>query len=399
MARTGTLRRVGPWVGIGTSPAAMMMGGGVAEGLEGAALLAVLGVGALALTALAGAQGVLGQRTGRSMTALAARALGETASRRTASPVMLAMMVGWFGVNVGVAGVALARLLDLPDAGGVALFSALILGVVLLGLDVLSGSALVAGLATVGLAAYGLERALGDRDVTLSGPETATDPIGFVPGVALVVGYGAAFALRTPDFTRDLERPRQVVLCALAGMLAPVLAFGLAGAVLQAATGTWDLADVLRALGSPEVAYLFLAVGFTGSVLTNLYSGALSLSHAAPSVGHRAGLAAVALAGGVLAAVGFSDLMLPYLTLMALAAPGLVVVCWWQELAGRRRSSAGALAAWGLGAFGGLALHLAGSWLALPTAVVVPALVLWLARGRSLPARAAPASDLEETTG
>ncbi len=45
MERAGWLRRVGPWVGIGTSPAAMMMGGGVAQGLEGATLLAVLGAG------------------------------------------------------------------------------------------------------------------------------------------------------------------------------------------------------------------------------------------------------------------------------------------------------------------------------------------------------------------
>ena len=33
-------------------------------------------------------------------------AFGAEGSRRTASVVMLAMMLGWFGVNAGVAGVA-----------------------------------------------------------------------------------------------------------------------------------------------------------------------------------------------------------------------------------------------------------------------------------------------------
>lgn len=69
-----------------------------------------------------------------------------------------------------------------------------------------------------------------------------------------MVGYGAAFSLRTPDFTHDLRRTRQVVWCALAGLVVPLGVFAIAGAALQAATGTWDLADVMRRLGSPDVA-------------------------------------------------------------------------------------------------------------------------------------------------
>ena len=242
---------------------------------------------------------------------------------------MLAMMVGWFGVNVGVAGVALARLLGHPGRRGRGgLFAVVMLAVVGLGLGVLSWSALVAGLATTG--ARDLRAASWpstQRDATLSGGLAGSDPIGFLPAVALVIGYGAAFSLRTPDFTHDLARTRQVVWCALVGLAIPTLAFGLAGAALYAATGTWDLADVLRDLGSPTIAYLFVAVGFTGSVLTNIWSGALSLADVAPRVSHRAALLAVAAAGTCLAAAGFDELMLSWLTIMALAAPGLVAIC------------------------------------------------------------------------
>ena len=178
MGRAGWLRRVGPWVGIGTSPAAMMMGGGVAQGLEGATLLAVLGAGTVALALLALAQGMLGQRTGLPLTALVAGALGERASRRTASIVMLAMMLGWFGLNTGVGGSALARLAEVPEPAGIVIFSAAILAVVWFGIGALSLSALLAGVATVVLAVYGLDRAFGHADVALSGPNTGTDPIG-----------------------------------------------------------------------------------------------------------------------------------------------------------------------------------------------------------------------------
>lgn len=377
----GWIRRVGPWVGIGTSPAALMTGGGVGEGLRGGELVAALAVGVGLLAALAIGQGVLGQRTGRTLGALTAGPLGETGSRRTASVAMLLMMIGWFGVNVGVAGVALGRLVGVPDVAGVALFAAVMLGVARAGLGALSWSALVAGLATTGLAAYGLHRAFADAPFTLSGGRAASAPIGFASAVVLVVGYGAAFSLRTPDFTHDLARARQVVWCALAGLVAPLLLFALAGAALQAATGTWDLADVLRRLGSPEVAYLFVALGFTGSVLTNIWSGGLSLTDAVPSIRPAVSLPAVTLVGAAVAAVGFSDLMLPWLTVMALAAPGLAAVCAVhaaRATAPRPGWGVTGLCCWGAGFAGGIALHVAGSWTALPVATLLPAVAYWI---------------------
>ena len=359
----------------------MMMGGGVGEGLRGGKLMAALVTGVALLAGLAAGQGILGQRTGRTLASLTAGPLGADGSRRTASVVMLAMMVGWFGVNVGVAGVALARLLGIPDVAGVVAFAVVMLAVVGLGLGVLSWSALVAGLATTGLAIYGLELAFDAHDATLSGGLAGSDPIGFLPAVALVIGYGAAFSLRTPDFTHDLARTRQVIWCALVGLAIPTLAFGLAGAALYAATGTWDLSDVLRDLGSPTIAYLFVAVGFTGSVLTNIWSGALSLADVAPRVSHRAALLAVAAAGTCLAAAGFDELMLSWLTIMALAAPGLVAICAIHVArGGEPRPGWGTigLASWGAGFACGLALQLAGSSLALPAAAVVPAITYWL---------------------
>jgi cytosine permease len=355
-----------------------MMGGGVAQGIEGPLLPVALGVGALALGALAAAQGALGQRSGRPLLALTADALGGVASRRTAAPVMLAMMVGWFALNTGVAGTALARLVGLPDRAGIALFAALMLAVVWRGVEALSWSALAAGAASTLLAAYGAWIALGDRAVDLTGDGRATHPVGFAGAVALVVGYGAAFALRSPDFTRDLERTRHVVWCALVGMVVPVAAFATVGAALYLTTGTWNLADVLRGLGSPTVAYLFVAVGFTGSVMTNIYSGALSLTDTLPRAGHHRALVTVTIAGTALATLGFSRWMVGYLTVMALAAPSLIAVLCVHALRGgaaRRGWNVGALAAWAAGFGSGLTLHLVGSSLAMPVALAVSAVL------------------------
>ena len=100
---------------------------------------------------------------------------------------------------------------------------------------------------------------------------------------------------------------------------------------------------------------------------------------------HRAALLTVAAAGAVLAAAGFDDLMLSWLTVMALAAPGLVAVC--VIHAARRERVRGRVEGGGTRRLGGgfacgLGLYLAGSPLALPAATLVPALVYWLSRRR-----------------
>ncbi len=356
----------------------MMMGGGLAQGVEGWKLLVSLLVGTVALAAIAVTQGLIGQKTRSALLSITSGPLGLLGSRRFASPAILAMMLGWFALNVSVAGTALGRLIGVPDRVGMALVALGMLSVTWFGVNALSWSALAAGIATVLIAVEGIRIVVSERDLTLIGDGRALEPIGVVPSVALVLGYGAAFALRTPDFTHDLERPRQVIWCALAGLAAPLVLFGLVGAALQQSTGTWNLADVLRDLGSPTIAYLFVAIGFTGSVMSNLYSGALSLSDVAPRIGYRIGLCLVAVVGTALAALHFSRWMLPYLTTMALAGPPLAAICWihtWGRRSPRGNLNwrAAGIASWAAGLVVGLGLNAAGVGVALPAGILAAA--------------------------
>jgi cytosine permease len=355
-----------------------MVGGGVADGNERWWLVAAVVVGALALTGLAVAQGILGQRRHARLRTLAADALGRDGGRRIASPVLAVMMVGWFGFNTSVAGAGLGKLLHVPSRIGMVIFAGAMLAVAWRGLNALSWVALAAGVATVVLAADGLRIALGDQSGPVLGDGVPAADLGLLPAIAVMVGYGAAFALRTPDFTHDLERPRHVVWCAGIGLTAPLIAFAVAGAILEIATGSWNLVQVLERLGSPTVAYAFVALGFTGSVLTNLHSGALSFEDAIPKLSHHKGLLIVAGAGTALATLDFADSMVGFLTAMALAAPCLIGVLWIDELRGRHleaRYVPHALWAWASGVGVGAALRLADSPVALPAGIAAAALI------------------------
>lgn len=368
-------------MGIGASPVALMVGGGVADGNERWWLAGAVVAGALALTLIAVAQGSLGTRTRARFPTLAARTLGVGGSRFIASPVIVVLMLGWYAFNTGIAGDGLAHIIGTPRWVGVLLFALVMLAVAWRGLNALSLAALIAGIATIVLAGDGLRRALDGHDGPLLGDGTPATNLSFFAAITIMVGYGAAFALRTPDFTHDLRRPRDVVWCAAVGLFLPLVLFALAGAILRLSTGSWDLVEVLGRIGSPTVAYAFVTLGFTGSVLTNLHSGAIAVEDlAGRALSHRRALLVIAVTGTALALVDLASRMVPFLTVMAVAAPCLVVVIW---LATRRSETKLDLwirpapaAAWILGAGVGAVLAVLDSPWALTAALAVAGLTM-----------------------
>ncbi|HMM49125.1 MAG TPA: hypothetical protein PKE32_05890, partial [Miltoncostaeaceae bacterium] len=109
-----------------------------------------------------------------------------------------------------------------------------------------------------------------------------------------------------------------------------------------------------------------------------VWSGGLGRCDVSPRVRPRVGMAVVAVAGGLLAALGIADLALNWLTLMALSAPGLVVLCV-IALPGRDATPVSwrlaPLTAWVIGIVCAISLQMAGFTIALPAAAVVPAVV------------------------
>ncbi len=379
-------RRVGPWVGIGTNPVALMTGGGVAEGNERWWLIGAVLLGVAALVTLAVGQGILGVRRRTRFAGVAATSLGTVGARAVASPVVAVMMIGWFGFNTALAGAGLGKLVGMPARAGVVVFALVMLAVAWWGLDTLSWTALAAGIATVALAAGGVRLALDHHSGPLLGDGVPAGQLGMLPAIAVIVGYGAAFSLRTPDFTHDLARPREVAWSGVVGLGLPLACFLVVGAILQLATGTWNLVDVLERIGSPTVAYAFLAIGFTGAVLSNLHSGAVAIEDMWPALPHRRGLLVTAATGTALALADYTDRMVPFLTVMALAAPCLIAVLWAGELQGRRaqtRFQPSGVAAWAVGGTVGAILAVTVRPLALPAGLAAAGLVALVASRRS----------------
>lgn len=345
-------RQAGPWLGIATAPASLMLGGSVAQQMPFHWVPWALVLGAGVVWALSSLQGHLGAAQRRPLVELARPVLGTAVARWSTSLLLAMLMIGWAGFGVGVAGRSLAQLTSLPE--GIALFAWS--GAVVVGLwrGIHHGSliALLGSLATLVLIAWGFAQVSSLR-VTVP----LVMPVGtFFGGVSLVIGYGAAFCLRSPDFTMAFARPSHVRSVALLGLSLPLLGVSLAGAWLYQATGTWDLSALLSQLGFPSVAHAFVAVGFLGAGLTNMHSGSLALQDLLRCPRQLA-LILIAASSVGLAWLGFEQAMVLWLRALSVVVVPLIGVILIHYGAKAEREIAinvAGVMAWGLGATAGL---------------------------------------------
>lgn len=344
--------RLGAWIGIGTSPGALMAGAGMAS--VGAPVATVVGivVGVVLLTTLAVANGVRGQVLRAPTVEMAQRVFGERVGPAVVAALITMGVAGWSGVYFGVTGAATAELLDIPVwavslpmgvgvwlvyAGGFRRWNLLV---------ALTGAASVA----VALFAYGaIEASVPAAPAT---PGAIGQQVGQALLVAgLVVSFAAVFALRSPDFTWDARQRRDVWRAG--GVLALTLAvFLLLGAGIYRQLGEWDLAQLVTRSTMPALGALLLTLSAVAPVVSGLHSGAIGLSQVA-GWRPRPGAAVVLGTAMVLGATQFHVRLLGFMAVIgAVLAPVIPVLL----LAGPRYRSRHGWAAWSAGSATSLAL-------------------------------------------
>ncbi len=376
--RVGWIHRVGPFAAIGTTPAALMLGGGIAQLLHDAFLPSIL-LGALLVLTLTYLHGVKGQARGKAFTEIATEVLGPRLSL-LASLLVAVLMIGWFAFAIGVGGTALSQLTGTPSVVGVVIYSLLVALLSRAGIGRWNWVA-IASIATTAAFVVWSAAVLRPPVGPISLDGSLSIP-GVVVGSSLVLGYASAFALRSPDFTRDLGSKRDVLKASLVGLAIPLTAFTFYGAAVYLAFLTWDLPQLLILAGVPLLANLFLVVGFASSSLTNLFSAELASSHLT-GLSKDASYLLVLVIGGTVAALGFYQLMVLWLAFLAIFVPPLVLTL----VLGTGERHRGFLhipaLAWASGTVLGLLGWLLGSQLYLVMGLIPPVLVLGTRRSRS----------------
>lgn len=119
--------RAGAWLGIGTSPAALVLGAGLADRHHEAPAAVGVVVGAALMGALLYANGVSGlpsrQGEGQSLTEMTAELL-DRRDQFALNGLLVVAMIGWFGFSIGVGGAALNSVLGASGPVGQLLLAA-----------------------------------------------------------------------------------------------------------------------------------------------------------------------------------------------------------------------------------------------------------------------------------
>lgn len=336
--------RAGAWLGIGASPAALLLGAGLAARHDGPPPVLVIIAGAVVMAAVLAGQGALGLQPplgeGTTLSALAPRYLPRPA-RGLMNALLAAAMVGWFGFNVGLGGAAVAALFSMPGWAGALLFGVPIIALSLGGIGRWNVVAIAATVSAIVLG-VGVTLQLGGVVVPVTGG--LADASLALTDLASFIGYVAVFGVRAPDFTAGLRTRRDLGWC-VALFVVPMVGMTVAGVMLRMGTGSSDLVGTLAAPGGLAAGNILVAAAVIGASFTTTYSGSLAL-RAVTRLNARQAVGAVAVPGLLLAMVRFDRLLLPWLGVLAATLPPLVVPMAIERICRRRGSPARVVPFW-----------------------------------------------------
>jgi purine-cytosine permease-like protein len=386
------VNRASIWLGIGINPASISTGGGIAMLLPPRQLLWVLPLGALLLTLISISQGLLGRQRRARLAQIAAATFGQSWGAGLLNLLMALGLIGWSGFHGGVSGASLAQLLSVPQwAGAFFMIGALYL-FTSFGISRWAALSWITTGAALALTIFALVVIDWRTGATLSTTRVHAAPANLLRSLTTIIGYATLFSLRTPDFTWDFARRRDVLTVNLFYFVPLLFSMGV-GALLYYATGNWNIADLLAQRHSAALGHLFLIVAVISPLISGWYSGALAISHMTPLTARQSTLF-ICVVGFLLAATRFDQQLLPFLGYLGAAlGPALTVMILVNALRTRRTAVANTTA-WLSGALIAVTLHALGQPLHLLAGAGVSLIIwaLWAVGSPSHPAVATPAS-------
>lgn len=334
----------GVWLGIGASPAALVLGASLADRHEGALPVSALAVAAVVAVGLLFGQGRIGlvppHGDGGTLAQVLPRYLPRI-QRAMVGCLLVAAMVGWLSFNAGLGGAAVAALTGTTQAIGVAAFGLPLLLLALSGMARWNVVAVVAtASALVLIAQVGVDTA-GDPAARIPLTAGLGDPLLALADVAAVVGYVSVFSVRAPDFTAGMRGPGDVAAC-VALLVVPLLVVTALGALMWWTTGGSDLVAELE---RSRVGTVLVALAMVAPALTAFFSGGLAVESVTPWRFHT-GVLAVAVPGLLLGAAGLHQHLLGLLLVLGSALPALVVPMAVEARARRRGLASRPVPAW-----------------------------------------------------
>jgi cytosine permease len=345
-----------PWLSVATQRfgqssalSQLLLGATLGFGMGFWDAFLALTLGAVLLNAITIAIGVIGQREGLS-TAILSRWTGFGHAGSALLGLVIALSAtGWFGVQTGLAGLALAGVTGvLPAPVWSLVFGLVVTIIAAYGVRWMAWTAYLTVPASLLLMLWVVFTNVGDVPAALSSP--APGPrIGVLTAVTLVVGSFIVGAAVAPDMTRFNRSSWDVVKQTVLGITAGEWVVSCAGVLLAHGLGTTDVMGAISR-SSGWIGALIVVTAVLKINDWNLYSASLGLVNFFDAVfdlriSRAQVTVVVGCAGSFLAAVGIVGQFTHFLVLLGVVFPPVagimiaeyhVVRCWRKEITSTR---------------------------------------------------------------
>ena len=321
-----------PWLSVATQRfgqttalSQLLLGATLGFGMTFWDAFVALTIGAVLLNAIAIAVGIVGQREGLS-TAILTRWTGFGHAGSAMLGLIIALScTGWFGVQTGLAGVALADVTGvLPAPVWSLVFGIVVTVIAAYGVRWMAWTAYVAVPAFLLLLLWLVLTQVDDLPAAL-GSEAPGTPIGMVTAVTLVTGSFIVGAAIAPDMTRFNRNEWDVVKQTVLGITLGEWVISLAGVLIAHGLGTTDVMGVIGR-SSGWIGALVVVTAVLKINDWNLYSASLGLVNFfdavfAVRISRAQVTVMVGCAGSFLAAAGIVHQFSHFLVLLGVVFP------------------------------------------------------------------------------
>lgn len=335
------------WTGSVISVSSLMIGGILVSGLPliKAIIAGILGYSIVVFFMMF--QGMQGADLGRPTVSSASSAFGESGAAFIISFVIGVAVMGWFGVQTSITGVAFSNIMNdwlniqIPFQVSAGIWGIIMLATAIFGYKALTWLNYVAVPALVLLSVYGTYSVVTNFGFSGLLEYTPVSSFSFWHGVGLTVGGFAVGAVIAPDYSRYAKNRSGAVLSSLLGVLpVGVLLLG-AGALMSIMAGTADMTAVVSSLGFPFVGLLILILATWTTNAVNAYSGGIAITSMFKLKDDKRALATgiAGLIGTTLAILGIMDYFVPFLVILTTGispVAGVMVADYWILGRGKR---------------------------------------------------------------
>lgn len=315
------------WAGFPMVMIGAFVGGQIVQQLGFMRGMLAIVLGNLALAIYVARLSALAAKEGKTF-GLSAKALFGPVGAKLVSISLSALVVGWFAVQTGLAGKALAQLSGMPAPLAIVVIGGVFISMALSGMRMLKPLSIVSIILFICVAIISLvinfQQVDVYRVVTFQGQGGSYLPLGI--GITLALSSFVDSGTLTADFTRWSKTPRQAVLASLCAFPVGNMIPMLLGAIV-AASGTAVSGDFSQLLGQwgpwwGVLGLVFFVLNCSSVAVHGLYNATAGWSALLP-FSFRPMTIGLGIIGILLAAAGITQWLTNWLELLGILVPGI----------------------------------------------------------------------------